>query len=272
MWIRLPDGRELPFGAVAEYEMAQGYSALQRLDGQSTVIVSANADLDAVEPFQVLGQVQAEFMPDLLARYPGVRYGWAEGAQEQAASLRKIGWAFVAALLGIYAVMAIPLRSYVQPLLIMSAIPFGVIGAVLGHMLLDLPITAISLVGILALAGVVVNDSLIMVDFVNRAAARGATPTQAAVESGAARFRAILLTSLTTFFGLLPIMFETSTQAQMVVQMAVSLGFGILFATVITLVLVPCLYNIVADAKRTPRTEAVPPGGPALAAEAGGGR
>ncbi len=272
MWIRLPDGRELPFGAVAEYEMAQGYSALQRLDGQSTVIVSANADLDAVEPFQVLGQVQAEFMPDLLARYPGVRSGWAEGAQEQAASLRKIGWAFVAALLGIYAVMAIPLRSYVQPLLIMSAIPFGVIGAVLGHMLLDLPITAISLVGILALAGVVVNDSLIMVDFVNRAAARGATPTQAAVESGAARFRAILLTSLTTFFGLLPIMFETSTQAQMVVQMAVSLGFGILFATVITLVLVPCLYNIVADAKRTPRTEAVPPGGTALAAEAGGGR
>ena len=272
MWIRLPDGRELPFNAVADYEMAQGYGALRRTDGQSTVTVSANADLAIVEPLQVISQVEAEFLPDLMARYPGVRHGLAGGALEQVLSIQKLGWAFGAALLGIFALMAIPLRSYVQPLLIMSVIPFGVIGAVLGHMLLDLAITSVSLIGIVALAGVVVNDSLIMVDFVNRAAARGDSPAKAAIDSGAARFRAILLTSLTTFFGLLPIMFETAAEAQIVVQMAVSLGFGILFATVITLVLVPCLYNIVADARRAPSAAAAPPGAQGLPAEATGGR
>ena len=271
MWIRLPDGRELPFNAVADYDLVQGHSALRRLDGQSTVTVSANADLDVVEPLQVIRQVEAEFLPDLLARHPSVRHGLAEGAREQALSLEKLGWAFVAALLGIFALMAIPLRSYVQPLLIMSAIPFGVIGAVLGHMLLGLPITSVSLIGIVALAGVVVNDSLIMVHFVNRAAAGGAPPAAAAIESGSARFRAILLTSLTTFFGLLPIMFETSTQAQSVVQMAVSLGFGILFATAITLVLVPCLYNILADFKRA-RPPAAPQADAEGLAEPAGGR
>ena len=161
-----------------------------------------------------------------------------------------MGYAYLAALFGIYALMAIPLRSYVQPLIVMTAIPFGIIGAVVGHMLLGLTLNAISLIGVIALSGVVVNDSLIMVHFVNRAVKLGVSPANAAFESGKGRFRAILLTSLTTFFGLVPIVFETSMQAQMVIPMAVSLAFGIVFATVITLILVPCLYNIVDDFRR----------------------
>ena len=132
----------------------------------------------------------------------------------------------------------------------MSVIPFGIIGAIVGHMIIGIAISSLSLIGIIALAGVVVNDSLIMVDFVNKAVAEGASPAEAAIQSGMRRFRAILLTSLTTFFGLLPIVLETSVQAQMVVPMAVSLAFGIVFSTIITLILVPCLYNIVGDFRK----------------------
>ena len=164
-----------------------------------------------------------------------------------------MGYAFVAALFGIYALMAIPLKSYVQPLIVMSVIPFGIIGAVVGHMFLGIAISSLSLIGIIALSGVVVNDSLIMVHFVNRAVAEGASPSEAAIDSGMTRFRAILLTSLTTFFGLLPIVLETSLEAQMIIPMAVSLAFGIVFSTLITLILVPCLYNIVGDFRKTPQ-------------------
>ena len=172
--------------------------------------------------------------------------------------LNQLGYAFLAALFGIYALLAIPLRSYVQPLIIMSAIPFGIVGAVVGHMILGLALNSVSIIGFIALSGVVVNDSLIMVDFVNKAAASGLSPMEAAIQSGAARLRPILLTSLTTFFGLAPMIAETSMQAQMVIPMAVSLAFGILFATVITLVLVPCLYNIVADMKKAPVSDLQP--------------
>ena len=156
---------------------------------------------------------------------------------------------FGIALIGVYILMAIPLKSYIQPLLIMTAIPFGIIGAVIGHMVFDIALSSISFIGFVALAGVVVNDSLIMVHFINRRLEEGIPIVQAAVESGGARFRAILLTSLTTFFGLLPIMFEQSMQAQIVIPMAVSLGFGILFSTVITLVLIPCLYSSMYSVK-----------------------
>ena len=153
------------------------------------------------------------------------------------------------ALFGIYALMAIPLRSYLQPLIIMGVIPFGMIGALIGHLIVGIDFSALSVCGIIALAGVVVNDSIIMVDFVNKSVADGMAVSEAAVKAGTERFRAIMLTSLTTFFGLLPILTETSLTAQLVVPMAVSLGFGILFATVITLILIPCLYVILEDLK-----------------------
>ena len=247
MWIRLPDGREMPFHAVATYELERGYNAISRINGQRTVTVAANADLNVVEPGRVAGSVMSTFLPDLLARYPSVGYDVGTSLQEQQESVWEMIWGFMGALLGIYVLMAIPLKSYLQPLVIMTVIPFGLIGAVIGHWIIGIPVNAISLLGFFALAGVVVNDSLILVHFVNRRVAEGIPPVQAAVESGAARFRPILLTSLTTFFGLVPIVLERSMQAQIVIPMAVSLAFGIVFATAITLVLIPCLYSIQAN-------------------------
>ena len=233
--------------AVASYEVGRGYNSITRLDGQRTVTVNSNADLSRVEPMAIVGEITRDYLPSLLSRHPGVSYELSGSSREERSSLFKMAYAFMAGMFGIYALMAIPLKSYLQPLIIMSVIPFGIIGAVVGHMALGLAVSTLSLIGIIALAGVVVNDSLIMVDFVNKAVATGADAARAAVEAGKARFRAILLTSLTTFFGLIPIATETSESAQIVVPMAVSLAFGILFSTVITLILVPCLYNILAD-------------------------
>ena len=247
MWIRLPDGREMPFHAVATYELERGYNAISRIDGQRTVTVSANADLNVVEPGRVARTVMTTYLPGLLARYPDVGFDVGTSLQEQQESVWEMIWGFMGALVGIYVLMAIPLKSYLQPLVIMTVIPFGLIGAVIGHWIIGIPVNAISLLGFFALAGVVVNDSLILVHFVNRRVAEGATPMQAAIDSGAARFRPILLTSLTTFFGLVPIVLERSMQAQIVIPMAVSLAFGIVFATAITLVLIPCLYSIQAN-------------------------
>ena len=258
MWFRMPDGRELPFDTVAEYDTSRGYNALQRLDGRNSVTVRANADTNVAEPTRIVAEIRRDFIPDLLLRHPGVTLELTGSSMAERMGLHQLGYAFLAALFGIYALLAIPLRSYIQPLIIMSAIPFGIVGAVVGHMILGLALNSISIIGFIALSGVVVNDSLIMVDFVNRAAASGLSPMEAAIQSGAARLRPILLTSLTTFFGLAPMIAETSMQAQMVIPMAVSLAFGILFATVITLVLVPCLYNIVADLKRVPVSDLQP--------------
>lgn len=247
MWIRLPDGRELPFSAVAEFEMKPGFSFIRREDGMRTITVSANANVAVVEPARLARQLQGQYLPDLLRSYPGVTASLDGSSQDEQEGVEDFVLAFLSACFGIYALMAIPLRSYLQPLVIMSVIPFGIVGAVVGHWVMGMAVSSLSLFGIIALAGVVVNDSLILVDYVNKKIESGMDAVSAAIEGGAARFRAILLTSLTTFFGLLPILFETSTQAQMVVPMAVSLAFGILFATVITLILVPCLYNILGD-------------------------
>ena len=250
MWVRAPDGRELPFAAVAHYRLERGYDRIQRVDGSRAINVTARSDLSIVEPSQIVRQINEDYMPLLRARYPGIDTDVAGSAYEARVGLIQILIAFGIALFGIYTLMAIPLKSYMQPLIIMGVIPFGIVGAVFGHLLLGLSISSVSIMGIIALSGVVVNDSLIMVDFVNKAVARGLNQTEAAIQSGAVRFRAILLTSLTTFFGLIPMVLETSMQAQIVIPMAVSVAFGILFATLITLVLVPSLYVIAEDIKR----------------------
>ena len=249
MWVRTPDGRELPFSAVAEYSLERGYDSIQRVDSRRSIRVTARSDLNIVEPSQIVREVNNDFMPELRARYPGIATDVAGSAYEERVGFTQIMIGFGIALFGIYALMAIPLKSYVQPLIIMGVIPFGIVGAVFGHLLLGFAVSAVSMMGIIALSGVVVNDSLIMVDFVNKAVASGSNQIQAAIQSGAARFRAILLTSLTTFFGLIPMVLETSMQAQIVIPMAISVAFGILFATLITLVLVPSLYVIAGDVK-----------------------
>lgn len=249
MWIKTPEGQEMPFGSVADYEIQRGYNSIQRQDGERTVTVDANANIEMVEPMKIVGEVYRNYVPQLRQQHPNVKITMGGSSRDAESSMMEMFRSFGIALLGVYILMAVPLKSYVQPLLIMTAIPFGIIGAVIGHMVFGIALSSISFIGFVALAGVVVNDSLIMVHFINKRLEEGAEIMTAAVESGGARFRAILLTSLTTFFGLLPIMFEQSMQAQIVIPMAISLGFGILFSTVITLVLIPCLYSSMYSVK-----------------------
>ncbi len=247
MRIRTPDGTEVPFSSVAEVLFGKGYSSISRLDRERTVTVSADIDQDNVEPHEIIRDVTSEFIPSLLSRHPGVNYGLEGASQEQADFLVDLGIAFIAALFLIYALIAIPLHSYSQPLIIMSVIPFGLIGAVFGHIVMGMAISMFSMFGLIALAGVVVNDSLIMVDFINKARLEGMPLRDAVLQSGTARFRAIVLTSFTTAAGLTPILFETSSQAQYVIPTAISISFGIVFATVITLFLIPSLYMLQED-------------------------
>jgi len=247
MLISTPDGDQVPFSEVAELRYEDAYSVISRLNGKRTVTVSADLDSDVVEPGTVIDGIQGSYLPDLLSRYSGVEFNLSGASLEEREFVRKLTVASIAALFLIYALIAIPLKSYIQPLIIMSVIPFGFVGAVVGHLLLGQAISMFSLFGLIALAGVVVNDSLIMMDFINRARADGVPAERAVIESGRARFRAIVLTSLTTAIGLMPIMLEQSTQAQFVIPMAISLSFGILFATVLTLILVPVLYLMQGD-------------------------
>ncbi len=242
MRIRTPTGEEVPFESVAEISFGQAYSSISRLDRKRTITVSADIDPGQVETRSIVKEVTEEFVPELQARYTSVDFGLEGASQEEVDFMVSLGVAFAVALALIYVLIAIPLHSYAQPAIIMSVIPFGFIGAVIGHMVLGEAISMFSLFGLVALAGVVVNDSLIMIDFVNKARADGVPMKRAVIESGTKRFRAIVLTSFTTAAGLMPIMFESSVQAQSVVPMAISLSFGILFATFITLFLIPSLY------------------------------
>ena len=250
MMIRTPSGISVPFSTVAEIELGDSYSSITRVDGRRAISIIANADKDKVEPSKIVAEIQEEFLPYLEAQYPQISTTLDGGSADEQSALISLVQGFLFALFAIYALMAIPLKSYSQPLIIMAVIPFGIIGALFGHLIQGLALNILSLCGIVALAGVVVNDSLILVDFVNKARAQGQSITQAAVDSGCHRFRAIILTSLTTFVGLVPILLETSLQAQIVIPMATSLAFGILFSTVVTLILIPLLYIVLDDVKR----------------------
>ena len=247
MRIRTPSGDEVPFASVADVSFGEAYTTITRQNRRRTVTVSADIDEENVEPGEIIEEIAEDYMPGLLSRYPGVQYSLEGASLEELEFIRNITVASIAALFLIYALIAIPLHSYSQPLIIMSVIPFGLIGAVFGHILLGKAISMFSLFGLIALAGVVVNDSIILVDFINRARRAGVSAYEAAITSGKERFRPIILTSLTTAAGLMPIMLETSLQAQFVIPMAISLSFGIIFATLITLFLIPSLYLLQED-------------------------
>ncbi|MEM9388123.1 MAG: efflux RND transporter permease subunit [Pseudomonadota bacterium] len=251
MLVATPTGDRVPFPEVAEVRYGNAYASITRQDGRRTVTVSADIDTVVAQPRQVIEDVGKNVIPDILARYPGVEYALEGASLEEQEFLGNLIYASIAAMFLIYALIAIPLKSYVQPFIIMAVIPFGFIGAIIGHLVLGMEISMFSLFGLIALAGVVVNDSLIMIDFVNKARAEGVPLYDAVVDSGKARFRAIILTSITTAIGLVPIMLETNAQAQFVIPMAVSMSFGILFATMITLILVPTLYLLQEDFLRT---------------------
>ncbi|MGS0727626.1 efflux RND transporter permease subunit, partial [Shewanella sp. 0m-11] len=248
--IKTPQGAEIPLSEVAEIVVTDGVNSIRRENGNRTINVWGSVDADQAEPFKLAKDIRDNYLPELLKKYPRVKSEVSGNIQEQLDSADTQLRDFLISMLVIYSLLAVPLKSYSQPIMIMSVIPFGVIGSVLGHMLLGLDLSALSVFGIIAAAGVVVNDSLVMVDYINKSRESGIAMKLSVLEAGCRRFRAILLTSLTTFIGLVPIMTETSMQAQMVIPMAVSLAFGVLFATVVTLVLIPCLYVTIEDIKR----------------------
>ena len=247
MRIRTPSGDEVPFSAVGRTTLGRGFSTIERTDRNRTVNVTADVDTEVANANEVLADIEATVLPELLADYRGLSYSLAGEQEQQRETMGGLFQSFFIALFVIYALLAVPFRSYLQPIIVMSAIPFGVIGAFWGHMLLGKDLTMLSVFGIVALTGVVVNDSLVLVDFVNRSYRTGTPLHQAIGQAGEQRFRPILLTSLTTFAGLTPLLLEKSLQAQFLIPMAISLAFGVLFATGIILILVPVGYYIIED-------------------------
>lgn len=250
MRVRLPDGSEASFRTVAEVDEGRGFATIQRVDRRRVVTVSADVDESLATANEINGALRAEVLPAVLADFPGLRFDFEGEQREQAETLESLRSNFMLALLGIFALLAIPFRSYTQPLIVMSVIPFGFVGALAGHLLMGVTLTILSFFGIVALTGVVVNDSLIMIDLINRERRLGVELDVAIRDAGKRRFRPIFLTTVTTFLGLMPIIFETSLQAKFLIPMAISLGFGIVFATALTLILVPVIYRILEDLHR----------------------
>ena len=248
MRIRTADGTEVPFTSVATFELGRGFSTINRLDGRRVINVTADIDRTIARPESVIASMLNESIPEILRHYPDISIGLAGEQEERATAMASLALGAVLALVIIYTLLAVPLRSYIQPLVIMSVIPFGAVGAILGHYIMDTGLMFFSLLGIIALSGVVVNASLVLVDYINRRRREGVELVEAVATAGVVRFRPIILTSVTTFIGLLPMLSRGGDPTTaFIIPMAISLAFGVLFATVITLILVPCLYLIVED-------------------------
>ncbi|MCB2185280.1 MAG: efflux RND transporter permease subunit [Deltaproteobacteria bacterium] len=248
MRIRTPGGDEVPFSQVAQVHMTQGYTSIDRAQRRRVMKVFADVDPTVANSNEVRRWLTTTVLPEVARNHPDLRYTMEGEGRDEQESLRDVGEGFVLALFMIYALLAIPFRSFSQPLIVMSAIPFGVVGALFGHLIMGLDASLLSLFGVVGLAGVVVNDSLVLIHAANAIQVNeNLSPDQAIREAGPLRFRAIILTSVTTFAGLIPIITERSLQAQFLIPMAVSLGFGVLFATGITLILVPAGYLILYD-------------------------
>ncbi|UBZ07293.1 efflux RND transporter permease subunit [Salegentibacter mishustinae] len=243
--VRTPTGVEVPLLDVVEVEQREAFASINRRDGRRVVNVGMDVEpANAVS--QVLASVQNEVLPQLRADYPGLTWSFEGSQADMRESTNSLWSGFSMAMLIIYALLAIAFSSYSQPIIVLSAIPFGIVGAVIGHILLGYDLSVVSLMGVIALSGVVVNDSLIMIDYANKQR-ESSSVYEAIHEAGLRRFRPIMLTTLTTFGGLTPIILETSSQAEYLIPMAISLGFGIVFATSIILVIVPCLYLVLED-------------------------
>lgn len=248
MMIRIGPNQEVPLWQVANVFPGLSPDSILRVDRQRTISVNADFDKEAGDLSLVLGEVNA-WLSEQINAYPGTTFEMAGEARDQAESTNSLTVGAIGLTILIYILLAIPFKSYSQPIIVMSVIPFGLVGAVIGHWLMGMDLTLLSFMGMLALSGVVVNDSLVLVDYINQKRNEGVSLKEAVYTAGGRRFRPVLLTSLTTFAGLVPLLFETSTQAQFLIPMAVSLGFGILFATLITLFIVPINYLILEDFK-----------------------
>ena len=247
--IRLPDGTQIPFKTVAEVSYGRGDSTITRIDRRRVVSVSADVDEAVANSKQINSELAQSKLPELMREFPGLKYRFAGEQREIQESFSSLIPNFGIAMMAIFALLAVQFRSYSQPIIVMSAIPFGIVGATLGHLLMGFNLGLLSFFGIVALSGVVVNDSLIMIDLINRERSSGTGLKQVLRDCATRRFRPIMLTTLTTFCGLLPMITEKSLQARFLIPMAISLAFGVMFATCITLILVPSLYMILEDIK-----------------------
>ena len=245
------DGIKRPITELASIQVSQGYSEINRLDQMRSITVSAEIDEGTTTGEAIVTAMQSSFMPGLLAEHPQVRVRW-EGQQEQTVeSITSLFLGLGVALIAMYVLLTLEFTSYAQPALIMGVIPFSLIGAVLGHAMMGLPLTLFSVLGLVALTGIVVNDSIVLVDFINARIREGVPVHQALMESGQRRFRPVLLTSMTTVAGLLPLLTETSMQAQLLIPMANSLCFGLTFSTVLVLFLIPAYYLVYSKLTRS---------------------
>jgi len=256
MRIRLPMGVEVPISEVAVLELGEGFPTISRIDGQRVINIQADANKEVADFASInnalygSGPGSESLLRKIESKYPGVRLVKGGEAKEWEETKSSLFGGVILVLFMIYALLAIPFKSYLQPLIVMAVVPFGIAGAILGHLLTLQTLSLLSMLGIIALSGVVVNDSLVLVDYINRHRSHGMPLAQAIRDAGAVRFRPIILTSLTTFMGLVPILLERSLQAQFLIPMATSLGFGVLFATFITLLLVPVIYLLLEDLKQ----------------------
>jgi multidrug efflux pump subunit AcrB len=251
MRIRTGEGREIPIEEVAEITHGRAYSTINRVDRKRTITVISDIDETTANAGRIVADLKVNFLPKLVERYPGISFDLEGQAKRTGESIDSLKSGYLLAMMGIFLLLASQFRSYIQPVIIMCAIPFGLIGAVFGHLVMGKEFTIVSLFGVVALSGIVVNDALILIDFINRAVRSGIDIETAVVESGKARFRPVLLTSITTIAGLLPILLERSFQAQFLIPMAISICFGLLAATVLTLLYVPALYLIVRDVRNS---------------------
>ena len=245
--IRTPNGSEVPFHEVATATLRRGFSVIKRSDRQRALSVMADVDSTKANAEKILADLEADYLPRLLADYENMRFSFEGQHKETQRSVGSLFRGFIIAMLLVYTILAVIFRSYAQPLVVMSVIPFGLIGAVIGHLIMGHVLSLISLFGLVALSGVLVNDSLVLVDFINRSRSKGMPLFEAVLAGGRQRFRAIILTSVTTVAGLSPILFEKSVQAQFLIPMAISMSFGLMGATALVLVLVPALYLLLYD-------------------------
>ncbi|MBT8357948.1 MAG: efflux RND transporter permease subunit, partial [Desulfobacterales bacterium] len=249
MLLKNPSGKEIPLRQAVTFNRGRAYTSIDRRNSQRVVTVSAD-----VRPRSKAGQIikslKTDMLPKLQSNYPGLSYSFEGRQADMSESMESLIYGLLMALIVIYAMLAIPFNSYIQPLIVMACVPFGIVGAVIGHLLMGYSLSIMSMFGVVALSGVVINDSLIMIHFANQRRREGISTLEAIHAAGIQRFRPIMLTTLTTFGGLSPMMFETSRQARFLIPMAISLGFGIVFATVITLILVPSLYMIITDIRK----------------------
>ncbi|MBF0393185.1 MAG: efflux RND transporter permease subunit [Alphaproteobacteria bacterium] len=250
--IVMPDGTTLPLSAVAELTQGRGYARIQRINGRRTVTLQGEVDSRVANAAEITRDLRATFLPGLIERHPGLQVTFEGQAKEGSKTGLSVARNFGIGLIGLYMLLALQFRSYVEPVVVLSAIPLAFVGAVAGHLLQGLELSMPSMVGLAALAGVVVNDTILLVMFIKEHRAGGMPTAQAAQLAARARFRAILLTSLTTVAGLAPLLLEKSLQAQILIPLATSLAFGLATATVLCLFLVPALYTILDDFRLDP--------------------